>query len=117
MTCCAPREPSRVSRRCRSARPRSRLPTTRWEEPARGRTDIEISRGEGVAAIDADPRAKACLKLAALSDEELHARMKATIAANRLRPLHAQADAVLAAMGLPVAAAEQEPTGGEDASR
>ena len=51
-----------------------------WEEPARGRTDLEISRAALAAAVDADPRAKACLKLAALSDEELVERVARALA-------------------------------------
>ncbi len=81
------------------------------------------------AAVDADPRAKAFLKLAALSDEELVDRFATALAAYngydlssvRERPAHGdderwaqcdyrqQARAVLAALGLPVA--EQETTG------
>ncbi len=69
------------------------------------------------AAVDADPRAKAFLKLAALTDEELVGRLAAAFE-NRVGTTIGVGDgmrAAVAALGLPVA--EQEPTGGEDASR
>ncbi len=63
------------------------------------------------AAVNADPRAKACLALAALTDEELVERVATHLdhfGWNR-SSLMADCRAVLAALGLPVD--EQEPTG------
>ncbi len=99
-----------------------------FEQPHGGRSDLEITRDALTAAVNADPRSKAFLELARLSDEELVERVAAALAAHdgydldRVpeRPAHGnderwaqsdyrrQAAAVLAALGLPVD--EQEVT-------
>ncbi len=72
-------------------------------------------RADGIiaAAVNADPRAKAFLKLAALSDEELVERVAVALrvegaALAPMRHYRRQARVVLAALGLPVA---EETTG------
>jgi hypothetical protein len=68
---------------------------------------MDDARDALAAAVDADPRLAAFLKLAALSDNELRFLVVHTLAANEGRSLHTQARSVLAALGLPVA--EQTP--------
>ncbi len=61
------------------------------------------------AAVDADPRAKAFLKLAALTDEELRQRVEDALVKHAHESRRPKAVAILAALGLPVA--EQETRG------
>ncbi len=92
-----------------------------------------VAREALAAAVDADPRLAAFLKLAALTDEELRQRVEDALVKHAHESRRPKAVAILAALGLPVVEqhnhdasgiysdcpacrtvlAKQEPTGGE----